>query len=83
MRDSYQKSLHVFEFRLTGDSVQLRFSTSIMDLNDLNKVWEVKKVRDDEARENVAKQSGKSSPANPSLLGLNIGGGAEVKIRLE
>lgn len=31
-----------------------------MDLNDLNKVWEVKKVRDDEARENVAKQSGKS-----------------------
>ncbi|KAL3343971.1 hypothetical protein AABB24_027480 [Solanum stoloniferum] len=73
-----------------------------MDLNDLNKVWEVKplkKVRDDEAREileNVAKQVqpimrkrkwkvkvlSEFCPANPSLLGLNIGGGAEVKIRL-
>ncbi|PHT47114.1 hypothetical protein CQW23_11322 [Capsicum baccatum] len=73
-----------------------------MDLNDLNKVWEVKplkKVRDDEAREileNVAKQVqpimrkrkwkvkvlSEFCPANPSLLGLNIGGGAEVKLRL-
>ncbi|KAJ4959092.1 hypothetical protein NE237_026203 [Protea cynaroides] len=73
-----------------------------MDLNDLNKVWEVKplkKVGDDEARrilENVAKQVqpimrkrkwrvkllSEFCPANPSLLGLNIGGGAEVKLRL-
>uniref|UniRef100_A0A5B7C265 Putative DNA-dependent metalloprotease WSS1-like isoform X1 n=1 Tax=Davidia involucrata TaxID=16924 RepID=A0A5B7C265_DAVIN len=73
-----------------------------MDLNDLNKVWEIKplkKVREDEAREileNVAKQVqpimrkrkwkvkilSEFSPANPSLLGLNIGGGAEVKLRL-
>ncbi|KAK4361725.1 hypothetical protein RND71_016966 [Anisodus tanguticus] len=73
-----------------------------MDLNDLNKVLEVKslkKVRDDEAMEileKVAKQVqpimrkrkwkvkvlSEFCPANPSLLGLNIGGGAEVKIRL-
>lgn len=102
-----------------------------MDLNDLNKVWEVKplkKVREDEAREileRVAKQvqpimrkrkwkvrvlsefwwdgisvmdfddlsflmlrmltnmySFVCSPPNPSLLGLNIGGGAEIKLRL-
>ncbi|KAL0354405.1 UNVERIFIED_CONTAM: DNA-dependent metalloprotease WSS1 [Sesamum radiatum] len=73
-----------------------------MDLNDLNKVWEVKplkKVREDEAREileKVAKQVqpimrkrkwkvrvlSEFCPSNPSLLGLNIGGGAEVKLRL-
>ncbi|KAI3455698.1 hypothetical protein Pfo_012361 [Paulownia fortunei] len=73
-----------------------------MDLNDLNKVWEVKplkKVREDEAREileKVAKQVqpimrkrkwkvrvlSEFCPTNPSLLGLNIGGGAEVKLRL-
>ncbi|KAA8540187.1 hypothetical protein F0562_024250 [Nyssa sinensis] len=73
-----------------------------MDLNDLNKVWEIKplkKVREDEAREileNVAKQVqpimrkhkwkvkilSEFCPANPSILGLNIGGGAEVKLRL-
>ncbi|XP_059640350.1 DNA-dependent metalloprotease WSS1-like [Cornus florida] len=73
-----------------------------MDLNDLNKVWEIKplnKVREDEAKEileNVAKQVqpimrkrkwkvkilSEFCPANPSLLGLNIGGGAEVKLRL-
>ncbi|XP_043711380.1 DNA-dependent metalloprotease WSS1-like [Telopea speciosissima] len=73
-----------------------------MDLNDLNKVWEVKplkKVGEDEARkilENVAKQVqpimrkrkwrvkllSEFCPANPSLLGLNIGGGVEVKLRL-
>lgn len=73
-----------------------------MDLNDLNKVWEVKplkKVREDEAREileRVAKQVqpimrkrkwkvrllSEFCPPNPSLLGLNIGGGAEVKLRL-
>lgn len=73
-----------------------------MDLNDLNKVWEVKplkKVREDEAREileNVAKQVqpimrkrkwkvrvlSEFCPSNPSLLGLNVGGGAEVKLRL-
>lgn len=73
-----------------------------MDLNDLNKVWEVKplkKVREDEAREileRVAKQVqpimrkrkwkvrllSEFCPPNPSLLGLNIGAGAEVKLRL-
>ncbi|XP_057770224.1 DNA-dependent metalloprotease WSS1-like [Salvia miltiorrhiza] len=73
-----------------------------MDLNDLNKVWEIKplkKVREDEAREileRVAKQVqpimrkrkwkvkvlSEFCPPNPSLLGLNIGGGAEVKLRL-
>ncbi|XP_044496070.1 DNA-dependent metalloprotease WSS1-like [Mangifera indica] len=73
-----------------------------MDLNDLNKVWEIKplnKIGEDEARkilEKVAKQvqpiMGKRKwkvkilsefcPSNPSLLGLNIGGGAEVKLRL-
>ncbi|KAK4587806.1 hypothetical protein RGQ29_018989 [Quercus rubra] len=73
-----------------------------MDLNDLNKVWEIKplkKIGEDEARlilERVAKQVqpimrkrkwkvnilSEFCPANPSLLGLNIGGGAEVKLRL-
>ncbi|XP_027122615.2 DNA-dependent metalloprotease WSS1-like isoform X2 [Coffea arabica] len=73
-----------------------------MDLNDLNKVWEVKplrRTRENEARqilERVAKQVqpimrkrnwkvkvlSEFCPANPSLLGLNIGGGAEVKLRL-
>lgn len=73
-----------------------------MDLNDLNKVWEVrplKRLREDEAREileKVAKQVqpvmrkrkwkvkvlSEFSPANPSLLGLNIGGGSEVRLRL-
>ncbi|GAA0157104.1 protease [Lithospermum erythrorhizon] len=73
-----------------------------MDLNDLNKVWEVKalrKVREDEAKEileKVAKQVqpimrkrkwkvkvlSEFCPTNPSLLGLNINGGQEVKIRL-
>ncbi|MCD7454683.1 hypothetical protein HAX54_025577 [Datura stramonium] len=92
----------------TGDSVPLHcqfscgLAPSYMDLNDLNKVWEVKplkKVREDEAREildNVAKQVqpimrkrkwkvkllSEFCPPNPSLLGLNIGGGAEVKLRL-
>ncbi|KAJ0076308.1 hypothetical protein Patl1_34865 [Pistacia atlantica] len=73
-----------------------------MDLNDLNKVWEIKplnKIGEDEARkilEKVAKQVqpimrkrkwkvkilSEFCPSNPSLLGLNIGGGAEVKLRL-
>lgn len=73
-----------------------------MDLNDLNKVWEIKPLKtigEDEARlilERVAKQVqpimrkrkwkvkilSEFGPANPSLLGLNIGGGAEVKLRL-
>ncbi|KAG5538071.1 hypothetical protein RHGRI_025230 [Rhododendron griersonianum] len=73
-----------------------------MDLNDLNKVWEIKtlkKFRETEAREilqNIAKQVqpimrkrkwkvrilSEFCPGNPSLLGLNIGGGSEVKIRL-
>ncbi|KAL7604299.1 hypothetical protein Lser_V15G17759 [Lactuca serriola] len=73
-----------------------------MDLNDLNKVWEVKplkKVREDEAKEileKIAKQVqpimrkhkwkvnilSEFCPPNPALLGLNINGGAEVKLRL-
>ncbi|KAL3511538.1 hypothetical protein ACH5RR_024255 [Cinchona calisaya] len=73
-----------------------------MDLNDLNKVWEVKplrRIRENEAREileKIAKQVqpimrtrkwkvrvlSEFCPANPSLLGLNVGGGAEVKLRL-
>ncbi|KAH6793336.1 zinc ion binding protein [Perilla frutescens var. hirtella] len=73
-----------------------------MDLNDLNKVWEIKplkKVREDEAKEileRVAKQVqpimrkrkwkvrvlSEFCPPNPSLMGLNIGGGDEVKLRL-
>lgn len=73
-----------------------------MDLNDLNKVWEVKALRmsrESEAKEilqNVAKQVqpitrkrkwkvtllSEFCPSNPSLMGLNIGGGAEVKLRL-
>ncbi|XP_019055930.1 PREDICTED: DNA-dependent metalloprotease WSS1-like isoform X2 [Nelumbo nucifera] len=73
-----------------------------MDVNDLNKVWEIKplkKVGEDEAKkilENVAKQVqpimrkhrwkvkllSEFCPTNPSLLGLNIGGGAEIKLRL-
>ncbi|XP_052180701.1 DNA-dependent metalloprotease WSS1-like isoform X2 [Diospyros lotus] len=78
-----------------------RFSIH-MDLNDLNKVWEIKtlsKHREGEAREilqNIAKQVqpimrkrkwkvkilSEFCPTNPSLLGLNIGGGTEVKLRL-
>lgn len=73
-----------------------------MDLNDLNKVWEVKPLkmaRENEAREilnNVVKQVqpimhrrkwkvpvlSEFCPSNPSLMGLNIGGGAEIKLRL-
>ncbi|WCJ28514.1 zinc ion binding [Euphorbia peplus] len=73
-----------------------------MDLNDLNKVWEVKplkKIGEEDARtilQQVAKQVqpimrkrkwkvkilSEFCPNNPSLLGLNIGGGAEVKLRL-
>ncbi|PSS18168.1 DNA-dependent metalloprotease [Actinidia chinensis var. chinensis] len=73
-----------------------------MELNDLNKVWEIKtlrKLRESEAREilqNVAKQVqpimhkrkwkvkilSEFCPGNPALLGLNVGGGAEVKLRL-
>lgn len=73
-----------------------------MDLNDLNKVWEIKtlkKIRESEARQilqNIAKQVqpimhrrkwkvrvlSEFCPGNPSLMGLNIGGGSEVKLRL-
>ncbi|XP_027187300.1 DNA-dependent metalloprotease WSS1-like isoform X2 [Cicer arietinum] len=73
-----------------------------MDLNDLNKVWEIKPLKiigEDEASkilQKVAKQVqpimtkrkwkvkvlSEFCPANPSLLGLNIGPGAEVKLRL-
>ncbi|XP_056167943.1 DNA-dependent metalloprotease WSS1-like [Syzygium oleosum] len=73
-----------------------------MDLNDLNKVWEIKplkKIGEEDARkvlEKVAKQVqpimrkrkwkveilSEFCPPNPSLLGLNIGGGAEIKLRL-
>ncbi|XP_028772023.1 DNA-dependent metalloprotease WSS1 [Neltuma alba] len=73
-----------------------------MNLNDLNKVWEIKplkRIGEDEARkilEKVAKQVqpimrkrnwkvkvlSEFCPANPSLQGLNIGPGAEIKLRL-
>ncbi|XP_008229369.1 PREDICTED: DNA-dependent metalloprotease WSS1-like [Prunus mume] len=73
-----------------------------MDLNDLNKVWEIKplkKIGEEDAREileKVAKQVqpimrkhnwkvrilSEFCPANPALQGLNVGGGAEVKLRL-
>ncbi|GMH17547.1 hypothetical protein Nepgr_019388 [Nepenthes gracilis] len=73
-----------------------------MDLNDLNKVWEIKPLKmagESEARrilEAVAKQVqpimrkhqwkvrilSEFCPQNPSILGLNIGGGAEIKLRL-
>ncbi|KAK3427854.1 hypothetical protein EUGRSUZ_F03997 [Eucalyptus grandis] len=82
-------------------STRWRFC-SIMDLNDLNKVWEIKplkKIGEEDAREvleKVAKQVqpimrkrkwkveilSEFCPPNPSLLGLNIGGGAEIKLRL-
>ncbi|KAK7325329.1 hypothetical protein VNO77_29491 [Canavalia gladiata] len=78
------------------------FLPASMDLNDLNKVWEIKplkRIGEDEARkilEKVAKQVqpimrkrkwkvnilSEFCPANPSLLGLNIGPGAEIKLRL-
>ncbi|RDY01541.1 hypothetical protein CR513_15108, partial [Mucuna pruriens] len=73
-------------------------ASNSMDLNDLNKVWEIKplkRIGEDEARnilQKVAKQvqpimrrrkwKVNCSPANPSLLGLNIGAGAEIKLRL-
>ncbi|CAK8534109.1 unnamed protein product [Lathyrus sativus] len=73
-----------------------------MNLNDLNKVWEIKslnRIGQDEATEilqKVAKQVqpimhkrkwkvnllSEFCPADPSLLGMNIGLGAEVKLRL-
>ncbi|KNA13933.1 hypothetical protein SOVF_112060 [Spinacia oleracea] len=73
-----------------------------IDLNELNKVWEVKPLKTtgvNEARkilENVATQVlpimrnrklkvrtlSEFSPSNPSHMGLNIDGGAEIKIRL-
>ncbi|XP_058067899.1 DNA-dependent metalloprotease WSS1-like isoform X2 [Magnolia sinica] len=73
-----------------------------MDLNDLNKVWEIKALKkpgEDEALkilQRIAKQVqpimkkhrwtvkilSEFCPANPSLLGLNVNGGAQVKLRL-
>lgn len=73
-----------------------------MNLEDLNKVWEIKplkKVGEDEARkilERVAKQVqpimrkrkwrvkllSEFCPNNPALLGLNVGGGVQIKLRL-
>lgn len=73
-----------------------------MNLDDLNKVWEVKPLkmaREGEAREileKVAKQVqpimrkrkwkikilSEFWPTNPALLGLNVNGGEEVKLRL-
>ncbi|CAK8577435.1 unnamed protein product [Lathyrus sativus] len=73
-----------------------------MNLNDLNKVWEIKslnRIGQDEATEilqKVAKQVqpimhkrkwkvnllSEFCPVDPSLLGMNIGPGAEVKLRL-
>ncbi|KAI3727397.1 hypothetical protein L1987_67211 [Smallanthus sonchifolius] len=76
--------------------------TVSMNLNDLNKVWEIKPLkmgREKEARqilEKVAKQVqpimrnrkwkvnilSEFWPSNPALLGLNVNGGQEVKLRL-
>ncbi|KAJ0537257.1 putative Zinc finger, RanBP2-type, WLM domain, Zinc finger, RanBP2-type superfamily [Helianthus annuus] len=73
-----------------------------MNLNDLNKVWEIKPLkmpRENEARDildKVAKQVqpimrnrgwkvnllSEFWPSNPALLGLNVNGGQEVKLRL-
>ncbi|KAD4889442.1 hypothetical protein R6Q59_037200 [Mikania micrantha] len=73
-----------------------------MNLNDLNKVWDIKTLkmaRENEAREileKVAKQVqpimrkrewkvkilSEFWPSNPALLGLNVNGGEEVKLRL-
>ncbi|KAF5479052.1 hypothetical protein F2P56_005557 [Juglans regia] len=73
-----------------------------MNLDDLNKVWEIKALKkpgEDEARkilERIAKQVqpimrrhkwrvkilSEFCPNNPSLLGLNVGGGVHVKLRL-
>ncbi|KAM0031893.1 putative Zinc finger, RanBP2-type, WLM domain, Zinc finger, RanBP2-type superfamily [Helianthus debilis subsp. tardiflorus] len=73
-----------------------------MNLNDLNKVWEIKPLkmpRENEARDildKLAKQVqpimrnrrwkvnllSEFWPSNPALLGLNVNGGQEVKLRL-
>ncbi|XP_058067900.1 DNA-dependent metalloprotease WSS1-like [Magnolia sinica] len=73
-----------------------------MDLNDLNKVWEIKALKkpgEDEALkilQRIAKQVqpimkkhrwtvkilSEFCPANPALQGLNVNGGAQVKLRL-
>lgn len=73
-----------------------------MDLNDLNKVWEIKplkKIGEDDARkvlEKIAKQVqpimrkrrwkvetlSEFYPDNPGLMGVNIGGGQEIKLRI-
>lgn len=73
-----------------------------MNLDDLNKVLEIKALKkpgEDEARkilERIAKQVqpimrkhkwrvkllSEFCPSNPSLLGLNVGGGVNVKLRL-
>ncbi|KAG6685911.1 hypothetical protein I3843_12G135700 [Carya illinoinensis] len=73
-----------------------------MNLDDLNKVWDIKTLKkpgEDEARkilERIAKQVqpimrkhkwrikvlSEFCPNNPSILGLNVGGGVHVKLRL-
>ncbi|KAI3786243.1 hypothetical protein L1987_45378 [Smallanthus sonchifolius] len=67
-----------------------------MNLNDLNKVWEIKPAQENEARQILAKQVqpimrkrkwkvkilSEFWPSNPALLGLNVNGGEEVKLRL-
>ncbi|TKY47986.1 DNA-dependent metalloprotease WSS1 [Spatholobus suberectus] len=88
--------------RYSDASLGTFFLSASMNLNDLNKVWEIKplkRIGEDEAMkilEKVAKQVqpimrkrkwkvnvlSEFCPANPSLLGLNIGPGAEIKLRL-
>ncbi|KAL9388268.1 hypothetical protein Peur_016873 [Populus x canadensis] len=73
-----------------------------MDLNDLNKVWEIKplkKVEEEDAKKVLEKVAKQVQPimkkrkwkvkvlsefwsVNPALMGLHIGGGAEVNWRL-
>ncbi|KAF5461178.1 hypothetical protein F2P56_020996 [Juglans regia] len=73
-----------------------------MNLDDLNKVWDIKTLKkpgENEARkilERIAKQVqpimrkhkwkvkvlSEFCPNNPSILGLNVGGGVHVKLRL-
>ncbi|KAG8472503.1 hypothetical protein CXB51_035324 [Gossypium anomalum] len=61
-----------------------------MNLGDLHKVWETKALKrkpgEEEAKKNLRENSQTSSthyaPNNPALLGLNVGVGIHVKLRL-
>ncbi|GAB4849936.1 hypothetical protein Ancab_029236 [Ancistrocladus abbreviatus] len=106
---SYPIFLHIFVFTTLIPSLSLlplyclvKMQSTYMDLNSLNKVWEIKPLKmagENEARkilETVAKQVqpimhkhkwkvrvlSEFCPSNSAILGLNIGHGAEVKLRL-